>query len=105
MAQDQFLHRAKLAQRAVAATIDERGAGFEPLDAEHVEGEVEREVRRFDEHSVAPVGRPEGKAPLRGTEAGFELANLDKADRSRGACGHEAKAGVRAGLRGSGASW
>src|SRR6185295_10599065 len=56
---------AELAQRRVAAAVPDRRARFEPMRAERVEREANRQLRAVAEEPGAPELRREREAPLR----------------------------------------
>src|SRR6188472_422548 len=97
-AQDAFLDRADLAQRAVAAAVGDRRAGFEAMHADRVDREVDDHAGALGEDSRAPELRADRETPLGRQEARFERTQLEDADRGRHAVGHDREAGIVAGL-------
>src|ERR1043165_377780 len=81
LAQDAFLHRADLAQRAVAPPVEDGGAGLEPVSLDDVERKVDDHARAIREHPRAPERRANREAPYGRAESGLELADLEDPDR------------------------
>ena len=82
-AQDAFLHRAQLAQRAVGAPVLQQHARLEPVRAERAERERSDQARGFEEDAAAARRRRERALPFRGFEARIELTDLQDADDGR----------------------
>src|SRR4029453_18560606 len=77
LAQDAFLHRANLPQRAVAATVEDPCAGLEPVRVDGVERKVDDHARAVHEHARAPERRADRESPLGGAEARLQLPHLE----------------------------
>src|SRR6188474_3014820 len=80
-AQHAFLHRAHLAERAVAAAVAQRRPRLEPMDTERFERESQHELGAFLEDTQTPERRSERESPFGGTESRFGLTHLEDADR------------------------
>src|SRR6266545_6131280 len=84
--------RADLSQRAVAASVRDRGARFEPVNTHSIDGEVHNRCRRIDKSACTPKGGADRKAPFCEAEIRVERAQLNDADGSGQTCGHDAEA-------------
>src|SRR6058998_2191037 len=96
LAQDGFARRAELLQCAVAAAVFDDGAGFETLDRQGLEREVDYAACRCLKDSRPPEGRADREAPFGQAELVVERAHLDDADRIGSARGDDAEADVLA---------
>src|SRR6476646_12083759 len=94
-AQNAFLHRAQLLQRAVAAAVQDRGARFEAMHAERVENEFEHELRAVLKHPGAPERLAQRKSPLGVLKPLPEIPHLEDADRGVEAAERDREAHVR----------
>src|SRR3954465_11507542 len=66
-----FLHRAHLAERAVAAAVTDRRARPQTGHADRAEREADQQLRAVLEHARAPERRSDREPPLRGAEPGL----------------------------------
>src|SRR5437762_9233285 len=96
--QHRLLHGASLQQRAVAASVEDRGARLEPVHAERLEDELLHQLRAVFEYTGAPQCRADGKAPFGAAELAIELPHLENADRRVRALQRDGEADVSAGI-------
>jgi hypothetical protein len=83
-----FLHRAELTERALAASVGYRSAGFESSRAEHVEDEVDHHRRGTEEQAAAPMLVREGKLPFGRAEPGLDLSHSKQPSHGPGVGNH-----------------
>jgi hypothetical protein len=94
MAQDAFALCSQLLHRSIAALIAKRGARFEAVDAKHIEGKLEDELRSLGEGSRSPEFGPDRKSPVGREECRAEGANVNQADRRVRTSRHDGEADV-----------
>src|SRR5687767_12774633 len=96
--QDALLHRANLAQCAIAAPVQHRRARFESVDAYNVERKPQYCLRTLGKQARTPELRRECKTPFRGIEHRIELPDLEEADRCVISIGNNREAEITSGF-------
>src|SRR5262245_8022359 len=97
MAQDAFAFCSQLLHRSIPASVAERGARFEAVDTEYIEGEVEDELRSFGKDACSPELGADRKAPVGDDELRTEGADVNETDRRISPDRHDGETDVLSG--------